>query len=124
MSRFLASLYLAVGDTPSALPADTPAPAGQPTPASPPIWRIPNPAPSAPQQVTNVTDWFIALVKYGGLVAGVIGLSICAIQMMIGRRNRHAMSADGALGVPWTLLGVSLIAMGPILLSTILTLAG
>ncbi|ONH33461.1 hypothetical protein BL254_19915 [Protofrankia sp. BMG5.30] len=84
---------------------------------------MPNPPPAAPEQVTKVTDWFIALVKYGGLAAGVIGLSICAIQMMVGRRNRHAMSADGALGVPWTLLGVSLIAMGPILLSTILTLA-
>ncbi|WP_207386123.1 hypothetical protein [Protofrankia symbiont of Coriaria ruscifolia] len=124
MSRFLASLYLAVGEAPRTLLADPPAPAGQPVPAGPPAWQIPNPPPAAPQQVTNVTDWFIALVKYGGLAAGVIGLAICGIQMMIGRKNRHAMSADGALGIPWTLLGVSLIAMGPILLSTILTLAG
>ncbi|WP_322751401.1 MULTISPECIES: hypothetical protein [unclassified Frankia] len=59
-------------------------------------------------------------MKYGGLTAGVIGLAICGIQMMIGRKNRNAMSADGAFGVPWTLLGVSLIAMGSILLSTVL----
>jgi hypothetical protein len=50
-------------------------------------------------------------LKWGGLVAGLVGLMICGIMMAVGRRNRHALAADGAAGIPWVLGGLSVIVL-------------
>jgi hypothetical protein len=39
-----------------------------------------------------------------------IGLTICALMMMVGRRSRSTVAADGAAGIPWVLLGLMLAA--------------
>jgi hypothetical protein len=71
---------------------------------------IPNPAPVAPPGLGEAVNTLLGWLKWGGLVAGVAGLLVCAIMMMIGRRNRSAVAADGAAGIPWVLGGLTVIA--------------
>jgi len=71
---------------------------------------IPNPAPVAPPGLGEAVNTLLGWLKWGGLVAGVAGLLVCAIMMMIGRRNRSAVAADGAAGIPWVLGGLTIIA--------------
>jgi len=78
---------------------------------------VPNPGPAAPPELGERVNTFLAWLKWGGLVAGVIGLIICGIMMAVGRRNRHALSADGAAGIPWTLAGVSLVVTAAAIVS-------
>lgn len=73
--------------------------------------QVPNPNPAAPPGMEGVADTFLGWVKWGGLVAGVLGLLICGIMMMVGRRNRSATAVDGAAGIPWVLAGLSIIAL-------------
>ena len=77
----------------------------------------PNPPAAPPPGLGHTADLVIGWIKWGGLVAGVIGLMICGIMMALGRRQRHALSADGAAGIPWVLAGVSLIAIAPMIIS-------
>lgn len=70
---------------------------------------VPNPPPAAPPEFSDRINIFLSWLKWGGMVAGVGGLIACGIMMTVGQRNRHAMSADGAAGVPWVLAGVSLV---------------
>lgn len=71
-------------------------------------------APAAPPPgLQNTADLVVGWLKWGGLFAGLIGLMICGIMMAIGRRQRHALSADGAAGIPRVLAGLSLIAIAP-----------
>lgn len=72
---------------------------------------VPNPDPQAPPGLDAVADTFLGWLKWGGLVAGVVGLTICGIMMMVGRRNRSATAVDGASGIPWVLAGLSLVAL-------------
>jgi len=71
---------------------------------------IPNPVPVAPPGLGEAVNTLLGWLKWGGLVAGVAGLLVCAIMMMIGRRNRSAVAADGAAGIPWVLGGLTVIA--------------
>lgn len=78
--------------------------AGKPPP-------VPNPAPVPVPGLQAPLDTIIAWIKWLMFFLGVIGLLICAGQMTIGRRNRHAFAADGAAGIPWVLGGVSLVTI-------------
>ncbi|NAZ85208.1 hypothetical protein, partial [Kineococcus indalonis] len=64
--------------------------------------------PGAADKVSLLLSW----LKGVGIVGGAAGLVICGIMMTIGRRNRSAMAADGAAGIPWVLGGVSLVSFG------------
>ena len=71
---------------------------------------VPDPASVAPPGLAAAADTLLGWMKWGGLVAGVAGLIICAMMMMVGRRNRSATAADGAAGIPWVLAGLTVIA--------------
>lgn len=71
---------------------------------------VPNPPAAAPPGVGAKVDVLLGWLKWGGLIAGVAGLLVCGIMMMIGRRNRSAMAADGAARIPWVLGGLTLVA--------------
>ncbi|MEU0237614.1 hypothetical protein ABZ234_07980 [Nocardiopsis sp. NPDC006198] len=71
----------------------------------------PNPAPEVPDGMAGPVNRIIGWGKWIVMAMGVIGLLFCAGQMIMGRRNRHQMSADGAVGVPWVIGGISLIAL-------------
>ena len=75
--------------------------------AGPPI---PDPAPMPPPGLTGQVSIILGWIKWGTIIAGVIGLMVCALMMIVGRRSRSTVAADGAAGIPWVLLGLMLAA--------------
>ncbi|GLZ16139.1 hypothetical protein Acsp04_63740 [Actinomadura sp. NBRC 104425] len=73
--------------------------------------QLNNPAPEAPAGLEEVAEQWISWAKWGCLVAGALGLLICAGMMAVGRRNRSYLAAEGAAGIPWTVAGLSLAAL-------------
>ena len=81
---------------------------------------VPNPAPSAPPGLAGQASMFLAWLKWIGIVAGMVGLGMCALMMIVGRRGRSSMAVDGATGIPWVLAGLSLLVLSSGLVSAIL----
>ncbi|QVJ03491.1 hypothetical protein KGD82_27820 (plasmid) [Nocardiopsis eucommiae] len=75
------------------------------------VASAPNPAPIVPDGMSGPVNQIIGWGKWIVMALGVIGLLFCAGQMIMGRKNRHQMAADGATGIPWVIGGVSLIAL-------------
>lgn len=75
------------------------------------VASAPNPAPVVPDGMADPVNQIIGWGKWIVMALGVIGLLFCAGQMIMGRKNRHQMAADGATGIPWVIGGVSLIAL-------------
>jgi hypothetical protein len=73
--------------------------------------EISNPAPKAPAGVSNTVNELLAWGKWIAFVCGVAGLIVSGIMMMLGRRNRSQMSADGAIGLPWVIGGLSVVVL-------------
>jgi hypothetical protein len=71
---------------------------------------VPDPIPQAPPGLAAKTDIVLGWGKWGVLVCGVAGLLISGGKMAIGHRNRSALAADGATGIPWVIGGLSLVA--------------
>ncbi len=67
----------------------------------------PNPAPAPPPGLEAPTAMFLSWLKWGALIAGSVGFTLSAIMMIVGRRNRSSMAADGASGIPWIIGGLS-----------------
>lgn len=72
--------------------------------------QAPNPPPAAPPGLDGAANTFLGWMKWGGLVAGVLGLFICGVMMMVGRRNRSTAAVDGATGIPWVLGGLTVMS--------------
>jgi hypothetical protein len=72
---------------------------------------VPNPPAQAPPGLAKPIGTILGWIKWGALIGGSVGLSLCAIKMMVGHRNRSSLAADGASGIPWVLLGLSLVAV-------------
>jgi hypothetical protein len=72
---------------------------------------IGNPAPRAPAGVSNTVNELLAWGKWIAFVCGVAGLIVSGVMMMLGRRNRSQMSADGAIGLPWVIGGLSVVVL-------------
>ena len=81
---------------------------------------VPDPRPVAPPGLAETADMLLGWLKWTGLVAGVVGLGMCAFMMILGRRNRSNMAVDGASGIPWVLGGLSLMALSAGLVSAVL----
>lgn len=88
------------------LAAAGPSPA--PTSGVPGVTNVaPTPIPGLSGTIGTVLGWG----KWLALVFGIIGLGMCGVMMMVGRRNRHSFAADGAAGIPWVLGGLALVAI-------------
>lgn len=74
--------------------------------------QIDNPDPEAPEGLDELGNNLISWLKWITTIAGFGGLLWCGIMMAIGRRNRSAMAADGATGIPWVVAGLSTVAFG------------
>ena len=82
---------------------------------------VPNPGPIAPPGMGGPAGQMLGWLKWVGLVAGMVGLGMCAIMMILGRRNRSNMAVDGATGIPWVLGGLSLMSLASGLVGAVLT---
>jgi hypothetical protein len=79
-------------------------------------YELPNQDVKAPPFMGNVT-MLVGWLKWGALIAGVIGLIVCAVMMMIGRRGRSQTAVEGASGIPWVLAGLTLVAFSTALVN-------
>jgi len=66
-------------------------------------------------------EQLLGWLKWTGLVAGLVGFAMCALMMILGRRNRSNMAVDGATGIPWVLGGLSLMSLSAGLVGAVLT---
>jgi hypothetical protein len=80
-----------------------------------------DPTPEAPPGLEEAADKFLGWLKWGGLVGGILGLFICALMMMVGRRNRSSTAVDGATGIPWVLAGLTVMAFAASIVGEVLT---
>ena len=81
---------------------------------------LPTPTPEAPPGLDVLGATFISWMKWILRLCGFAGLMACGIMMAVGRRNRSAMAADGAAGIPWVLGGLTVGAIGAFLVTFIL----
>ena len=82
---------------------------------------VPNPGPIAPPGMAGPASQFISWMKWVGIVAGLIGFGMCAIMMILGRRNRSNMAVDGATGIPWVLGGLSVMSLAAGIVGALVT---
>lgn len=73
--------------------------------------NLTNPAPIAPEGVEATVNTLMGWGKWIAFVCGVGGLITSGVMMAVGRRNRSQMSADGAIGLPWVIGGLSVVAL-------------
>ena len=87
-----------------------------------PAWAqgAPNPPAAPPPGLDAAANTFLGWLKWGGLVAGVLGLGISGIMMMVGRRNRSTMAVDGASGIPWVIGGLTVMSFAASITSAVL----
>jgi len=84
------------------------------------VLAAPNPAPAAPPGLADAGNMFLGWLKWVLIIGGVAGLFICGIMMTVGRRNRSSFAADGAAGIPWVLGGLTLGAVGAVIVGAVL----
>lgn len=69
---------------------------------------VPNPPPSLPPGLDFFSDTIIGWLKGGLAAAGVVGLLICSLMVILGRRNRNQMATEGVLSAVWVAGGLVL----------------
>ena len=80
-------------------------------------------SPVSPQAPAGVESTITPLMGWGmwiALLAGFGGLVVSGIMMAVGRRNRSQMAADGAIGLPWVIGGLSVCAIAVPLVNALL----
>ena len=90
----------------------------QPSPVSARVLaaqRPPDPGPAAPPGLAEFGDQIISWMKWGVLFAGVLGILICAVMLIIGRRNRSATAYEGLVGSAWILGGLALASVAAVI---------
>ncbi|MER7952323.1 hypothetical protein ABTY59_33520 [Streptomyces sp. NPDC096079] len=71
-------------------------------------WNAP---PAAPPGMDSIMPTWVGWAKYAAIGGGILGLIACGIMMMIGRRNRSHLAAEGASGLLWVMAGLSIVAL-------------
>lgn len=82
--------------------------------------EVPNPGPKAPPGTELLAGDWIGYFKWFALLAGMVGLILCGVMMMVGRRNRSALATDGAAGIPWVIGGLMVVSLASTLVGTVL----
>lgn len=79
------------------------------------VAQPPNPNPVRPPGLETMADMIIGWLKWGVIVAGVVGILVCAAMIIIGRRNRSATAYEGLIGSAWILGGLALASVAAVL---------
>jgi len=74
---------------------------------------------SSPPGLGPVMSTILAWTKWIAIFCGIGGIFVIAIMMMIGRRNRSQMAADGMSALPWIVGGFLLIGLSATLAETL-----
>lgn len=76
---------------------------------------VPDPGPVAPPGFAELAGNLLGWLKWGVLVAGVLGILICALMLIIGRHNRSATAYEGLVGSAWVIGGLALASVAALL---------
>ncbi|MFC4945837.1 hypothetical protein [Pseudonocardia sp. GCM10023141] len=74
-----------------------------------------DPPPAAPPGLESLANQLLGWLKWGVLVAGVLGILVCAVMIIIGRRNRSATAYEGLVGSAWILAGLALASVAAVI---------
>ena len=77
--------------------------------------KIPDPAPAPPPGLGEIVGELLSWFKWGVLVCGMLGILICAMMLIIGRRNRSATAYEGLVGSAWVIGGLALASVAALL---------
>ncbi|MHC3394702.1 hypothetical protein ACLQ2E_35375 [Streptomyces lavendulocolor] len=88
-----------------------------PTP-KPTNWDAP---PASPPGMESIMPEWVGWAKFFAIGAGILGIIACGIMMMVGRRNRSHLSAEGANGLLWVLGGLSVVTLAAGVVPAIVT---
>jgi hypothetical protein len=69
----------------------------------------------APPGLSELAGELLGWLKWGVIVAGVLGIFICALMLIIGRRNRSATAYEGLVGSAWVIGGLALASVAALL---------
>jgi hypothetical protein len=118
LSLYLTGRLTAVSQVPGRLAGPPAAPTPGASSGSGGV-NLNQPATPIPGLGDTLTQW-IGWAKTIGMFAGVIGFIICGVMMMIGRRNRSHLAAEGASGLVWVIAGASVVVMAPGVISAMM----
>lgn len=79
------------------------------------IAQVPDPAPAPPPGLGELAGQLLGWLKWGVLVSGILGILICALMLIIGRRNRSATAYEGLVGSAWVIGGLALASVAAML---------
>ncbi len=79
------------------------------------LLAVPDPDPVAPPGFEDLVGRLLSWMKWGVLAAGILGILICALMLIIGRRNRSATAYEGLVGSAWVLGGLALASVAALL---------
>ncbi|MDN5749511.1 MAG: hypothetical protein L0H64_13520 [Pseudonocardia sp.] len=82
------------------------------------IWLAvapPNPDATVPPGLGDFADQILGWLKWGVLFSGVLGILVCAVMIIIGRRNRSATAYEGLVGSAWILGGLALASVAAVI---------
>lgn len=77
--------------------------------------QVPNPNPKAPPGLDALAQQLLGWLKWGVLVTGILGILVCALMLIIGRRNRSATAYEGLVGSAWVIGGLALASVAALL---------
>ncbi|MGW1767188.1 hypothetical protein ACWCQL_24355 [Streptomyces sp. NPDC002073] len=103
-------LLSTLNDVVSLAPLDDPVPGTD--------WNQP---PKSPPGMDTIMPKWVGWAKYFAIGAGILGIIACGILMMIGRRNRSHLAAEGANGLLWVLGGLSVVTLAAGVVPSIIT---
>ncbi len=72
---------------------------------------VPALRPRLPGELYRRIEPFVGWLAMAGLIVGIIGLIICGMMMIMGRRGKNQTAVEGAIGIPWVLAGLTVIAL-------------
>lgn len=67
--------------------------------------------PKAPPGMEDVFPQWVGWGKWVAIGCGILGLIACGVMMMVGRRNRSHLAAEGASGLLWVMAGLSVVSL-------------
>ena len=79
-----------------------------------------DPGPVPPPGVADKVSALIGWVHWGAYAAGIIALLLAGTAMMIGRRNRSSLAADGASHLTWVIAGLLVVSASSIVVGTLI----
>lgn len=97
-------------------PSVPPTYAPTPGPTTAPIDPGPIAPPGVAQQVSTIIGW----VHWGAYAAGILAFLLAGTTMMIGKRNRSSMAADGASHLTWVVAGLLVVSASSLIVGALI----